>query len=93
MSKFSSSSFQRKPENSVTVGSRVRVRFSNGNIRAFTITNQAQAVAPHKGVISNQSPLGAALIGKTVGDYAKFVVGTQTLSVEIIEAIVESKII
>ncbi len=69
----------------ITVGSRVTVRFPNGPTRVFTITDQTKEVAPDKGVISDQSPLGAALLGKTVGDHARFAVGVQTSSVEIVE--------
>lgn len=85
MQALSSALAQREATGCITVGSRVTVRFSNGNIRTFTITNQSQAVAPDKGVISDQSPLGAVLLGKTEGEVATFVVGTQPSSVEIVE--------
>lgn len=70
----------------ITVGSRVSVRFQSGITRVFTITNEARVVAPDKGVISDQSPLGAALLGKVAGDSARFSVGGKISSVEIMEA-------
>lgn len=76
----------------ITIGSKVRVRFSNGEVRTFTITNEMSAVAPDKGVISDQSPLGAALLGKTVGDTAQFAVGSQVSLVKVIEITTGNKI-
>lgn len=76
---------QKETGGCIAIGSKVTVRFASGNTRTFTITNEAQAVAPEHGVISDQSPLGSALLGKTVGDSARFAVGAQASSVEIVE--------
>ncbi|OHA42941.1 MAG: hypothetical protein A3H73_02035 [Candidatus Taylorbacteria bacterium RIFCSPLOWO2_02_FULL_50_120] len=56
----------------------------NGTIRTFTITNLPQSVAPDKGIISDQSPLGAALLGKTAGEVVIYAVGTEKFSVEVV---------
>ncbi|OHA42947.1 MAG: hypothetical protein A3H73_02065 [Candidatus Taylorbacteria bacterium RIFCSPLOWO2_02_FULL_50_120] len=69
---------------SITVGSGAQVRFGNGTIRTFTITNRPQSVAPDKGIISDQSPLGAALLGKTAGEAVTYAVGARKLSVEVV---------
>lgn len=80
-----SSPVQRETSGCITIGSRVTVCFSAGETRTFTftITSDPRAVAPDKGVISDQSPLGAALLGKSKGDIANFTAGGRPTSVEI----------
>ena len=70
---------------SITIGSTVKVGFPNGKARCFTITNQLQCVTPDRGIISDQSPLGHALLNKTVGSLVTYSVGTQQFSVKILE--------
>lgn len=55
-----------KPE-AVRVGSRVRVRNEDSEEEVFTIVGSAEADA-RAGRISNQSPVGSALLGKKIGD-------------------------
>ncbi|MDO8425003.1 MAG: transcription elongation factor GreA [bacterium] len=50
----------------VEIGSRVQVKL-NGNEREFCIVGANEA-DPVRGKISNESPLGKALIGRSVGD-------------------------
>lgn len=50
----------------VTLGSTVKVKH-NGSGSAFTIVGHAEA-DPDGGLISNESPLGRALLGAKVGD-------------------------
>lgn len=78
-----SSPVQKEAQGCITVGSAVAVRFPAGEMRTFTITSNPRAVAPDKGIISDRSPLGAALLGKRVGETATFVVGTKNSLVEI----------
>lgn len=80
------SSFLAKKETGgrITIGSTVMVRFPNGITHSFTITSHAQSVSPEKGVISDQSPLGEALLGKTVGALVTYTVGGRKFSVEIV---------
>ncbi len=53
----------------VTVGANVKVRY-DGKEKTFTIVGSAEA-DPVKGYISNESPLGRALLGKKVGEHAE----------------------
>lgn len=50
----------------VALGSSVKVKH-NGSTSAFTIVGHAEA-DPDSGLISNESPLGQALLGAAVGD-------------------------
>jgi len=51
----------------VTLGSTVKVKSSDGGSREYTIVGPAEA-DPRDGRISNESPVGRALIGKRVND-------------------------
>lgn len=55
--------------NVVEVGSTIRA-LRNGKEFVFTIVGQNEAY-PDKGLISNESPLGAAFLGKKKGDTVK----------------------
>ena len=50
----------------VLVGSKVTVK-TNGTVREFTIVGSNES-SPEEGRISNESPIGKALLGKKVGD-------------------------
>lgn len=92
MKTLSSTITQKETRTYITIGSVVRVCFLNGDVRTFTITNEARAVAPDKGVISDKSPLGAALLGKTARDTVEFAVGSQVSLVKVIEIATGNKI-
>jgi len=51
----------------VQIGSTVHVSDANGKEMTYTIVGGAEA-QPTKGLISNDSPVGLALLGKRVGD-------------------------
>jgi len=51
----------------VQLGSKVTVVEQDGKTRAYTIVGAAEA-RPAEGLISNESPVGRALLGKRVGD-------------------------
>ncbi|MBE0481487.1 MAG: transcription elongation factor GreA [Dehalococcoidia bacterium] len=51
----------------VTLGSKVQVRTAEGEEELYTIVGSAEA-SPSDGKISNESPVGSALMGKRVGD-------------------------
>jgi transcription elongation factor GreA len=53
--------------NRVQLGSRVSVDTSEGQKMVYTIVGPAEA-RPTEGLISNESPVGRALLGKRVGD-------------------------
>ena len=84
MQTLSAAAVKTATSRSITVGSGAQVRFGNGTILIFTITNRPQSVAPDKGIISDQSPLGAALLGKTAGEAVTYAVGARKLSVEVV---------
>ncbi len=58
---------QETPSNRVTLGSKVLLRNQDGKIEQFVIVGSAEA-DPTKGKISNESPVGRALLGRAVGD-------------------------
>jgi transcription elongation factor GreA len=51
----------------VTLGSTVKVKTSDGKSQEYTIVGPAEA-DPREGKISNESPVGRALIGKKLND-------------------------
>ena len=53
-------------DGAVALGSKVKVKH-NGNQSEFTLVGHAEA-DPTDGLISNESPLGQALLGKKVGE-------------------------
>ncbi len=53
----------------VTLGSKVEVEY-NGKQKEFTLVGSHEA-NPLKGLVSNESPLGMALLGKKTGDTAE----------------------
>lgn len=55
------------PRDAVDVGCTVTVEEEDGTVATYTIVGQAEA-APQEGKISNESPLGQALIGHKAGD-------------------------
>ncbi len=51
----------------VRMGCRVKVRLDDGEVEAYHIVGPQEA-DPRRGLVSNESPIGRALIGKRVGD-------------------------
>ncbi len=51
----------------VGIGSKVRVRYEDGSEETYTVVGAAEA-SPREGLISNESPLGQALLGRKPGD-------------------------
>ncbi len=64
---------KKENNNKIQIGSIVSVDSGDGIIR-FEIVSQSQA-DPINGKISYESPVGKALIGKTIGDKAEVVLG------------------
>jgi transcription elongation factor GreA len=56
----------------VDIGSVIKVK-TNGEEKEFTIVGSSETI-PEKGIISNESPLGQAFLGKRVGDEAEVTV-------------------
>jgi transcription elongation factor GreA len=66
----------------VSLGSKVKVRDPGGKETSYTIVGMAEA-DPKAGKISNESPVGASLLGKKLGDTidVKAPAGTMTWTV------------
>lgn len=54
-------------DNIVNLGETVTIQSNEGEIEQFTIVGMAEA-APEEGLISNESPLGQALLGHKIGE-------------------------
>ncbi len=67
----------------VSLGSRVSVRMSDGEIDSYTIVGSAEA-DPRKGRISNESPVGRALLGKRKGDRVVVVAPAGSFEMELL---------
>lgn len=72
----------------IGVDSRATVRFSPDRIAEFTVALPRDA-DPGRGVISCESPLGRALMGKRQGDRAEYSVDGRAFQVEILAVIAE----
>lgn len=69
----------------VALGSTVVVQEEGAEPETFRVVGSAEA-DPLKGLISNESPLGGSLIGKSVGDTATYETPTgNTISFKILE--------
>lgn len=66
----------------VKVGSKVTVQNQDGQEEVFTIVGSAEA-HPLAGKISNESPVGKALMGKKVGDNVKIMVPAGVISYKV----------
>ncbi len=69
---------------SVQLGSTVTVRHREGNEEYYTIVGSVE-VNPSDGKISNESPVGNALLGKRVGDEVEVPVPAGTRILTIVE--------
>ncbi len=58
----------------ITVGSTVDVKFSNGDVETYKITGSFES-DPTKNLISNESPMGVALLGHKEGDVVTVAAG------------------
>ena len=68
----------------IEVGNEVRVQLQDGSEEHYTIVGSAEA-KPSEGRISNESPMGKALLGKRVGDEAEVEAPAGPLKLRILE--------
>ena len=73
----------KSPSSFVKLGSKVRVRNQDGEEEHYTIVGSAEA-SPSEGRISNESPVGSALLGKRVGDEVEAEAPAGTLKLKLI---------
>ena len=74
---------EKTPSSFVKLGSKVRVRNQDGEEEHYTIVGSAEA-SPSDGKISNESPVGSALLGKRVGDEVEAEAPAGTLKLKLI---------
>jgi transcription elongation factor GreA len=75
----------RKKSDSIQVGSKVTIKEGNFEPETFTIVGAAEA-NPREGKISNESPIGKAILNHKVGDVVKVETPGGTYNVKIIKA-------
>ena len=68
----------------VELGNKVLIQNQDGKIEQFTIVGSAEA-SPGEGKISNESPVGQALLDREVGDEVEVPTPAGTLKLTIIE--------
>lgn len=68
----------------IEIGSTVTVMFQSGETMAYTIV-QAIRTDPDHCIISCDSPLGKALLGKRAGDTVIYTVGDRAIQVDIVQ--------
>lgn len=67
----------------VDIGSVIKVK-TNGDEKEFTIVGSSETI-PEKGIISNESPLGRAFLGKRVGEEVEVTVPKGVIKYKITE--------
>jgi transcription elongation factor GreA len=72
-----------KGDNKVQLGSNIKLK-SDGKTKEFQIVGTVEA-DPLSGKISDESPVGQALLGKKVGDSVELVTPSDTTSFKVIE--------
>lgn len=73
-----------KKADAIQVGSKVTIKEGNYDPETFTIVGAAEA-NPREGKISNESPIGKAIIGHKVGEVVKVETPGGTYNVKIIK--------
>jgi len=71
------------PEGVVALGNKITVKEDGGRPEVYMLVGAAEA-SPKEGRISNESPLGRALLGRRVGDEVKVNAPAGTLSFRIV---------
>lgn len=68
--------------NKVQLGSKVKLK--NGSVKEFQVVGTVEA-DPLNGKISDESPIGQALLGKKVGDSVEIKTPSETITYQIVE--------
>ena len=74
----------KKKSDSVQLGSKVTIKEGNFEAETFTIVGAAEA-NPREGKISNESPIGKAILNRKVGDSVKVETPGGTYNVKILK--------
>lgn len=75
----------------IGIGVRVQLRFENGSEKVVTIASSSHEADPTRGIISKESPLGKALLGRVAGDVVTYSTGVKTCAVLVLAVVVESQ--
>ena len=74
----------KKKSDTVTLGAKVTIKEGNFEAETFTIVGMAEA-NPREGKISNESPIGKAILSRKVGDSVKVETPGGTYNVKILK--------
>ena len=73
-----------KGDSKVQLGSEVKLKSSDGKQKNYKVVGTVEA-DPSEGKISDESPIGMALLGNSVGDSVEIVTPMETVSYKIVE--------
>lgn len=73
-----------KGDSKVQLGSRVKLKSADGKAKEFQVVGTVEA-DPLEGKISDESPLGQAVLGKKVGDEAEITTPAETAIYKIVD--------
>ena len=73
-----------KGDSKVQLGSSVKLKSSDGKQKNYKVVGTVEA-DPSEGKISDESPIGMALLGNSVGDSVEIVTPMETVSYKIVE--------
>lgn len=76
--------FSQKGSKTVQLGSKVKLKSPDGKSKAFQVVGTVEA-DPLEGKISDESPIGKSMLGKSVGEQVEIKTPTETAIYEIIE--------
>jgi transcription elongation factor GreA len=72
-----------RPQGVVSLGSKITIKEPGSKAEIYTLVGAAEA-NPKNGLISNESPLGKALLGRKIGDDVKVNAPSGTLSFRVV---------
>ncbi len=67
----------------IEIGDTVTLKLHNGEEKAYTIKTSTET-DPENGVISNECPIGQAILGRVTGDLVSYQVGDNAFSAHIV---------
>lgn len=73
-----------KGDSKVQLGSEVKLKSSDGKAKTYKVVGTVEA-DPSEGKISDESPIGQALLGKKVGDDVDIVTPVETISYKVVD--------
>jgi len=73
-----------KGDSKVQLGSEVKLKSNDGKSKTYKVVGTVEA-DPSEGKISDESPIGQALLGKKVGEMVEIVTPLETISYKIVD--------